>query len=123
MTAAPRNGTEAGAIEEAVARTGMRAERWSSRRDSPSVAAPADVPEGVASGGGEAVQEALSPPLPTQAAGEVVFRIHGMDCGDEVAALKREVAPLIGEDRLAFDLMNGRMAIAMAPDAELEARI
>ncbi|MCP5787360.1 hypothetical protein NL329_31060, partial [Klebsiella pneumoniae] len=24
---------------------------------------------------------------------------------------------------LAFDLMNGRMAIAMAPDAELEARI
>ncbi len=123
MTAAPRNGTEAGAIEEAVARMGMRAERWSSRRDSPSVAAPADVPGGVAGGGGEAVQEALSPPLPTQAAGEVVFRIHGMDCGDEVAALKREVAPLVGEDRLAFDLMNGRMAIAMAPDAELEARI
>ncbi|MDC7808598.1 heavy metal translocating P-type ATPase [Sphingomonas koreensis] len=123
MTVALQNGAEAGAIEEAVARTGMRAERWSPRRVTPSVAGPADESDGGASGGGEAVQESLSPPLPTHASGEVVFRIHGMDCGDEVAALKREVAPLVGEDRLAFDLMNGRMAIAMAPDAELEARI
>lgn len=123
MTVAPRNGTEAGAIEEAVARTGMRAERWTPQTVSAGVAGPADPSDGAASDRGQAGQEALSPPLPTQASGEVVFRIHGMDCGDEVAALKREVAPLVGEDRLAFDLMNGRMAIAMAPDAELEARI
>ena len=42
MTVAPPNGMGAGAIEEAVARTGMRAERWSRRTASPSVAEPAD---------------------------------------------------------------------------------
>lgn len=37
------------------------------------------------------------------------FRIHGMDCAEEVAVLKREVGPLVGgEERLAFDLLNGR---------------
>jgi len=123
MTVALKNGTQAGAIEEAVARTGTRAEPWSPRRVSPGVAGPADEANGRASSGVDSVQEALSPPVSTHAAREVVFRIHGMDCGEEITALKREVAPLVGEDRLAFDLLNGRMAIAMAPDAELEARI
>ncbi|MES2121114.1 MAG: heavy metal translocating P-type ATPase [Pseudomonadota bacterium] len=96
-------------IRRAVAETGMSAEIVGSQPANQCC--------------GQAAQEALSPPIPTHASGEVVFRIHGMDCGDEVAALKREVAPLVGEDRLGFDLLNGRMAIAMAPDAELEAKI
>ncbi len=28
------------------------------------------------------------------------FRIHGMDCADEVAILRRELAPLVGEAAL-----------------------
>ncbi len=42
------------------------------------------------------------------------FRIHGMDCADEVAILKREVGPLVGGslDRLAFDILRGKMIVA-----------
>ena len=65
----------------------------------------------------------LVPSAPTISPGGVVFRIHGMDCADEIAALKREVGPLVGEDKLAFDLLNGRMSIDVTPDAALEARI
>ena len=40
------------------------------------------------------------------------FRIHGMDCAEEVALLKREVGPLVGgEDRLIFDILRGRMTV------------
>ncbi len=40
------------------------------------------------------------------------FKIHGMDCAEEVDALKREVGPLVGGgDRLAFDLLNGKMMV------------
>ena len=41
------------------------------------------------------------------------FRIHGMDCADEVAILKREVGPLVGapNDRLMFDVMRGKMTV------------
>src|SRR3546814_3368817 len=46
-----------------------------------------------------------------------------MDCADEIAALKREVGPLVGEDKLGFDLLNGRMSIDVTPDAALAARI
>ena len=36
------------------------------------------------------------------------FRIRGMDCAEEVAALERELAPLLGgEGELGFDLLNG----------------
>lgn len=36
-----------------------------------------------------------------------------MDCADEVATLRREVAPLVGgEERLSFDILNGKMTIA-----------
>ena len=42
----------------------------------------------------------------------VYFRIHGMDCAEEVAVLKREVGPIVGgEDRLAFDILRGRMTV------------
>lgn len=40
------------------------------------------------------------------------FKIHGMDCADEVAVLKRELGPLVGgEDRLAFNLLEGTMSV------------
>jgi len=36
-----------------------------------------------------------------------------MDCAEEIAALRREVGPLVGgEDRLSFDLLGGRMVVA-----------
>lgn len=41
------------------------------------------------------------------------FKIRGMDCAEEVAALKRVVGPVVGgEDKLAFDVLNGRMSVA-----------
>ncbi len=41
------------------------------------------------------------------------FRVHGLDCAEEVAILKREVGPVVGgEDKLGFDILNGRMTVA-----------
>jgi Cd2+/Zn2+-exporting ATPase len=41
-----------------------------------------------------------------------VFRVDGLDCAQEVAALRREVGPLVGGDhRLSFDLLAGQMAV------------
>ena len=40
------------------------------------------------------------------------FRIHGMDCADEVAILKREMGPLVGDSsRLSFDILRGKMYV------------
>lgn len=40
------------------------------------------------------------------------FRIQGLDCAEEVAVLKREVGPLVGgEERLSFDILNGKMTV------------
>ncbi|MEX2282068.1 MAG: heavy metal translocating P-type ATPase [Gemmatimonadota bacterium] len=40
------------------------------------------------------------------------FRIHGMDCADEVAILKRELGKLVGaEERLQFDILRGKMLV------------
>ncbi len=45
------------------------------------------------------------------------FRIRGMDCAEEVAALKREVGPLVGgEQNLSFDLLDGRMTVERCPE-------
>ena len=45
------------------------------------------------------------------------FRITGLDCAEEVAVLKREVGPVVGgEERLAFDVLNGRMIVSASPD-------
>ncbi|MBI2683522.1 MAG: heavy metal translocating P-type ATPase [Acidobacteriales bacterium] len=44
--------------------------------------------------------------------GVTEFKIHGMDCAEEVAVLKREIGPLVdGEDNLAFDVLRGKMSI------------
>ena len=41
------------------------------------------------------------------------LKIHGMDCAEEVATLKREIGPLVGgEDRLSFDILRGRMTVS-----------
>src|SRR3546814_20367586 len=116
MTVGAQEQAAADAIEEAVARTGMSAERW---MPPTSAAQAASVQEDPSCGCGAEVQEALSPPIPTHLPGQIVFRIHGMDCADEIAALKREVGPLVGEDKLGFDLLNGRMSIDVTPDAAL----
>ncbi len=40
------------------------------------------------------------------------LRIHGMDCAEEISLLKRELVPLLGdEDRLGFDLLNGKLTV------------
>ena len=41
----------------------------------------------------------------------VEFRIQGMDCAKEVALLKRELVPLVGEDSLEFDLLNAKLTV------------
>jgi Cd2+/Zn2+-exporting ATPase len=41
------------------------------------------------------------------------FRVAGLDCAEEVAALRREVGLAVGgAERLAFDLLRGRMTVA-----------
>lgn len=53
-------------------------------------------------------------PEPSFGAGRS-FKIRGMDCAEEVAVLKRVVGPVVGgEDRLAFDVLNGRMTVSTA---------
>lgn len=43
------------------------------------------------------------------------LRIHGMDCVEEVALLKRELVPLLGSDeRLGFDVLNGRLSVDLS---------
>jgi len=43
------------------------------------------------------------------------YKVRGMDCAEEVAALKQAVGPLVGgQDRLAFDVLNGRMTVTGA---------
>jgi hypothetical protein len=51
-----------------------------------------------------------------------IYKVHGLDCAEEVVLLKRAVGPLVGgEDRLSFDVLNGRMFVAgeNAPADEL----
>jgi Cd2+/Zn2+-exporting ATPase len=46
---------------------------------------------------------------------DLVFKIRGMDCAEEVAVLKRELGPLVGgEDRLRFDVLNAKMTVSTA---------
>ena len=52
-----------------------------------------------------------------------VFRVEGLDCGEEVAALRRTVGPVVGADGLSFDLMAGHMLVSGSPvvDGEIVA--
>jgi Cd2+/Zn2+-exporting ATPase len=52
------------------------------------------------------------------------FKVRGMDCAEEVSALKQAVGPVVGgADRLAFDVLNGRMTVAEAAGDVPEERI
>jgi len=52
------------------------------------------------------------------------FKIHGMDCAEEVTVLRRELAPVVGgEDHLAFDILTGKMSVAGAAQADLSEKI
>ncbi len=43
---------------------------------------------------------------------ELNFKIHGMDCAEEVSILKREIGPLVGgAEHLAFDILNAKMTV------------
>ena len=49
-------------------------------------------------------------------AGEVFrFKIHGMDCAEEVATLKGALRGLVPEEQLGFDVLNGRRIGKMNP--------
>ena len=55
-------------------------------------------------------------------ANQLDCKVEGMSCADEVAVLRREVGALVGEDRLAFDILNGRMTVlAGGPPVSMEA--
>ena len=51
------------------------------------------------------------------------FRIHGMDCAEEVAVLKKALGPLVGDSgRLTFDVLRGKMTVgAGAPRVDSDA--
>jgi len=52
------------------------------------------------------------------------FRVAGLDCAEEIAALRREVGPVVGgEARLGFDLLRGRMTVAREATAVADAAI
>jgi len=44
------------------------------------------------------------------------YRIDGMDCAEEVAVLRRALAPLVDDpERLSFDVIRGTLSIALTP--------
>lgn len=45
------------------------------------------------------------------------FKIHGMDCAEEIAILKRELAPVPGVADLSFNLLDGTMTVALDGEA------
>lgn len=70
-------------------------------------------------GGDEAACESTAPvAAAVSPTGEVAssFRIHGMDCAEEVAVLKRALAKLAPADSLTFDVLNGRMSVRIPVD-------
>ncbi|MCH7911279.1 MAG: cation-translocating P-type ATPase, partial [Candidatus Hydrogenedentes bacterium] len=45
------------------------------------------------------------------------FKIVGLDCAEEVAILKRVLGPVVGgEDRLRFDILNGKLGVSSEAD-------
>ena len=54
----------------------------------------------------------------------LTFKVQGLDCAEEVSVLRRVVGPLVGsEDRLAFDVLNGRMMVLEGADGVTAADI
>ena len=53
------------------------------------------------------------------------LKVHGLDCADEVALLRREIGPVVGgQERLSFDILSGTMTVdAAIPAATLIAAV
>ena len=56
----------------------------------------------------------------------LAFRIHGMDCAEEVAVLKSALKPLVDASLLRFDVLSGKLIVdtptgALSPQQVLEA--
>ena len=48
------------------------------------------------------------------------FRVHGMDCAEEVTVIKRELAPLVGsENELTFDVLKGKLGVSLNHNPDL----
>ena len=60
---------------------------------------------------------AVAPP-PAFAGEARRFKIHGMDCADEVATLKVALRELVPEEQLGFDVLNGRMSVPASVPAD-----
>ena len=39
------------------------------------------------------------------------YRVHGMDCAEEVATLRAALGPIPGVHRLSFDILNSKMSV------------
>ena len=70
------------------------------------------------------------PPTPPEPAAErrpatpppLELKVHGLDCAEEVAILRRVVGPLAGgEEHLAFDVLRGKMTLLPAADGRTAA--
>ena len=52
---------------------------------------------------------------------QMAFKIHGMDCAEEVAILKRELGPLVDDiEQLRFDVLNGKLIVVGLNDLSQE---
>ena len=47
---------------------------------------------------------------------QVAFKVHGLDCAEEVAILKKEVGGKVGVLALDFDILNARMTVTCDPE-------
>ena len=59
-------------------------------------------------------EEPVAPPVAPSTTALATYRIHGMCCAEEVATLKRVLAPHVPVDALSFDILNSRMTTPSA---------
>ncbi len=52
---------------------------------------------------------------------ELELKVNGMDCAEEVAALRAELAPLVGEANLAFDIVRQKLTVRLPHAADEQA--
>lgn len=53
-----------------------------------------------------------------------IFKVQGMDCAEEVAVLKRELGPLVGDtQRLYFDLLQGKLTVDLGGESIAETEV
>lgn len=42
---------------------------------------------------------------------QLVLRVHGMDCAEEVAVLRDALTPLLDAELIEFDILNAKMIV------------